>query len=209
MQSTSQSGMASSLTDDREFAGNAMPSSPEWLSAFMDGEQELDDDGLPAALTSAEGRARWDAYHLIGDVLRSPALAQPVSSSFHARMVAALDGEAPIIAAPRRSRQRRFMNRYGFPGLAAAAAVASVTWMAQPYFGAQPTNGVEFAAQVDTMAAGGITTVSAPAPRPVDRVDPALEQSLGEYLDAHRQVSGRSAIRQVSTRFYDSQEGQH
>ena len=193
-------------------------SSAEWLSAYIDAEAELDDDSLPASLSTADGLARWDAYHLIGDVLRTPDLAQPVSAGFHARFLDALEQEAPIIAAPRRAPQRRFMTRYGLPGLAAAAAVASVTWMAQPYFGSQPTapGTAEFTASSFIPGQGMVSQVSAPvapaAPQnggivPVDGSTGA-DLSLADYLDAHRQVSGKSAIREVSTTSYDTEAGQ-
>jgi len=188
------------------------PSSPEWLSAYLDGEADLDADGLPASLSSIDGLARWDAYHLIGDVLRTPDLAQPVSAGFHARFLEALDQEAPIIAAPRRVPQRRFMTRYGLPGLAAAAAVASVTWMAQPYFGSQPTapGTAEFTASSFIPGQGMVSQVSSPANpvRPGDALSmPNADLSLAEYLDAHRQVSGKSAVREVSTTSFDTEAG--
>lgn len=171
-------------------------SSAEWLSSFMDAEAAHPGDRLPDALLSVQGRERWDTYHLIGDVLRTPELAQPVSSDFHVRLFAALEQEAPIIAAPRRSSQPRgFMKRYGLPGMAAAAAVASVTWMAQPYFGAQPDTG-SFVASVPGNARGGMVT---PVSAPGAQVDAQGELSLAEYLDAHRQVSGQSGVRQVSS----------
>jgi sigma-E factor negative regulatory protein RseA len=198
------------------------PSSAEWLSAYIDAEAELDADSLPASLATVQGLARWDAYHLIGDVLRTPDLAQPVSAGFHARFLHALEQEAPIIAAPRRAPQRRFMTRYGLPGLAAAAAVASVTWMAQPYFGSQPTapGTAEFTASSFIPGQGLVSQVSSPvapagtAPNngsflPADAASAAGgDLSLADYLDAHRQVSGKSAIREVSTTSYDTEAGQ-
>ncbi|GGX00604.1 membrane protein [Pigmentiphaga litoralis] len=197
------------------------PSSAEWLSAYIDAEAQLDADSLPASLATADGLARWDAYHLIGDVLRTPDLAQPVSAGFHARFLDALEQEAPIIAAPRRAPQRRFMTRYGLPGLAAAAAVASVTWMAQPYFGSQPTapGTAEFTASSFIPGQGMVSQVSSPvAPStspsngsllPADAASAASgDLSLADYLDAHRQVSGKSAIREVSTTSYDTEAGQ-
>ncbi len=185
----------------------------EWLSAYIDGELA---DGeavapgpglnrLAAYLDTEEGQADWDLYHLIGDVVRTPELALSVSAGFHQRFVEALDQEPSIVAAPRRPASRRFMARYGFPGLAAAAAVASVTWVAQPYFGGQGAP-VEFSAAVQPAARPAIVQATA-----VARTAPATQQvdvSLGEYLDAHRQISGRSAIRQVSATTFESPAGQ-
>ncbi|WP_345251246.1 sigma-E factor negative regulatory protein [Pigmentiphaga soli] len=205
MQVTSRSGTASSFTD-----GAAGIPEPEWLSGFMDGEAEDPDGELPAFLDTAEGRARWDTYHLIGDVLRTPELAQPMSAAFQQRLAQALAQEPAIIAAPRRSKSRRFMARYGFPGLAAAAAVASVTWVAQPFFGT-PSDAPRLAVQAAAPPAGtvaGITPVAATQPAVSNRIDPGFEMSLAEYLEAHRQISGRSAIREISNTSYESQEGQ-
>jgi len=179
----------------------------EWLSAYMDGElaDEADEAGaaVSAYLATGSGRADWDLYHLIGDVVRTPELALPVSSGFHQRFLEALEHEAPIVAAPRRAISSRFMTRYGFPGLAAAAAVASVTWIAQPYFGGQGAP-VEFSASAQPAAASAVVQVAAPTAR---RAEPPVDVSLGEYLEAHRQIAGRSAIRQVSATSFEPAAG--
>lgn len=185
----------------------------EWLSAYMDGELDASDDAFAAGsarlsshLASEKGQADWDLYHFIGDVVRTPELALPVSAGFHRRFVEALEQEPSIVAAPRRSVSRRFMTRYGFPGLAAAAAVASVTWVAQPYFGGQGAP-VEFSASTQPVASPSIVPVAAQARTPRG-ADPQADVVLGEYLDAHRQIAGRSAIRQVSATSVDSPAGQ-
>nr|MBF0682909.1 sigma-E factor negative regulatory protein [Pseudomonas sp.] len=98
------------------------------LSAFMDGEADM-----PAFLTrSADARRDWDTYHLIGDVLRSEALARPVSARFSQQLRQALEAEPPIVA-PRRRPLQRIVGRYAAPGAALAIAVVAATWMAQPY----------------------------------------------------------------------------
>lgn len=180
----------------------------EWLSAYMDDELADGADEAEAAvfayLATGTGRADWDLYHLVGDVVRTPELALPVSSGFHQRFLEALEHETPIVAAPRRTISRRFMTRYGFPGLAAAAAVASVTWIAQPYFGGQGAP-VEFSASAQPAAAPAIVQVAAPSAR---RAEPSVDVSLGEYLEAHRQIAGRSAIRQVSATSFEPAAGQ-
>jgi len=156
----------------------------EWLSAFIDGE--TGDDDFSDALAQSGMKADWDVYHLIGDVMRSPGLAQPLHAGFSAKVAAAIASEPAIVAAPRRNgaRRRKFVTRYGLPGLAAAAAVASVTWMAQPYFapGGLNGNGATMASNVGAVDNGRL---------------PAGVQ-LADYLDAHRQYSGLSSVRQVS-----------
>lgn len=145
----------------------------ESVSAWMDGE-EADDIffGL-----SREGRQTWDTYHLIGDALRNTELAATPSAGFHARLSRALDAELPIVAVPR----RRSPLRLGLSGLAVAAAVATVAWVAQPYLAGGGAPGAETRVLADASLGGG-----ADAP------------GLSDYLEAHRQMAGPSAVRQVS-----------
>lgn len=93
------------------------------------------------------------------------------SKDFQARLSRALDAELPIVAAPR----RRSHLRLGLSGLAVAAAVATVVWVAQPYVSSGPSP-------------------SAPVLADASRDDPGLR----DYLEAHRQMAGPSAVRQVS-----------
>jgi len=140
------------------------------ISAWLDGEG---DDDFPSELLTPTGRQAWDTYHLIGDALRSSELAGQPSAGFHARLARALDAELPIVAAPR----RRMPLRLGLSGLAVAAAVATVAWVAQPYLGSGAT---------DTQVLADAST-------------PTVEDAgLRDYLEAHRQMAGPSAVRQVS-----------
>ena len=144
----------------------------ESVSAWMDGEES---DDVLAGLLTREGQQTWDTYHLIGDALRNSDLALTPSAAFQARLARALDAELPIVAAP-----RPFALRMGLSGLAVAAAVATVAWVAQPYLsGGSP---------------GGETRVLADASAGVGTED----ASLRDYLEAHRQMAGPSAVRQVS-----------
>lgn len=145
----------------------------ESVSAWMDGEDS--DDILPSLL-SKEGRQTWDTYHLIGDSLRNSDLALTPSAAFQARLARALDAELPIVAAPR----RRSPLRVGLSGLAVAAAVATVAWVAQPYLTGTPATEVR---------------VLADASFPASASD---DSGLRDYLEAHRQMAGPSAVRQVS-----------
>lgn len=146
-------------------------SNREILSAWLDG-QPADDGDLP--LTHVN-RQVWDTYHLIGDVMRSNELAIQPSAQFHARLSRALEAELPIVAAPRRA--ARGVWRIGLSGAAMAAAVATVVWVAQPAFMGKGSNA---------------TQVLADATPAVD------DTALSAYLEAHRQMAGPSAIRQVS-----------
>jgi sigma-E factor negative regulatory protein RseA len=74
------------------------------ISSLLDGE--LSDAQLDSALASLgdagnpDGRATWELYHQIGDVLRSDDLAIALSPDFSARFSALLDAE-PVVLAPK------------------------------------------------------------------------------------------------------------
>ncbi len=149
------------------------PSGDPWeaiVSAWADGEEEF----RPEDLDSPYGRQVWDQYHLIGDVLRNPDLAIKPSDLFYARISKAIDAEPPIVAPNALSRQRPI--RVGLSGLAVAAAVASVVWVAMPYF-----------VSTDT------------APEAQQMVASTVDDShLRDYLSAHQEIAGASPVRQVS-----------
>jgi sigma-E factor negative regulatory protein RseA len=148
----------------------------ESVSAWMDGEgAEEWLDGLEVA----EGKETWDTYHLIGDVLRNPELSIDPSPAFRARLSAALANELPIVA-PRRRRVLRSGWRFGLSGFAVAAAVASVAWVAQPLLSGSD------APTAETRVLADASTVAADDP------------GFSDYLEAHRQLAGPTAIRQVS-----------
>ncbi|HSY27281.1 MAG TPA: sigma-E factor negative regulatory protein [Burkholderiaceae bacterium] len=71
----------------------------EQISALVD--NELSDQHVElalAALRQADGRATWDVYHQIGDVLRSDDMANEFSPDFTARLMTRLDAEPTIMA---------------------------------------------------------------------------------------------------------------
>ena len=127
----------------------------EKISAFSDGELAIGHvDIALAALRQEGGRATWDVYHQISDVLCSDDLSCTMSADFSARFAARLAAE-PTIIAPAISRYfvvenhdvagsspergmaapvsaRRF-RRFAIPGLATvAAAVAGLAFFTAP-----------------------------------------------------------------------------
>jgi len=128
----------------------------ERISAFADGEiadQQL--DVVLASLRHQQGRDAWEVYHQVGDVLRSEEMAVPLSAGFAERMAARLAAE-PVIMLPAASAlkgdscvssfpvkpEARELDRqrgkhpakkwWALPGMAAAAAMAAITFMATP-----------------------------------------------------------------------------
>lgn len=141
------------------------------VSTWIDGEAEFG----PEDLDTPYGRQVWDTYHLIGDVLRNTDLAIKPSDLFYARISKAIDAE-PHIVAPRVLRHQNVMRK-GLSGLVAAAAVASVAWVALPYFSASEP------------------VTSAPTSMVANTAD---DPGLHDYLDAHRDIIGLGPIQQVS-----------
>lgn len=141
----------------------------ESISAWVDGEARIHADDLD----SPYGRQVWDTYHLIGDVMRSNELALTPSERFYARVSTAIDTE-PAIVAPRR-KTPSVVTRVGLSGLAVAAAVASVVWVALPYF-------VNNQGPIDQPAV----------------LASADETGLYDYVSAHQQFAGVNPVRQVS-----------
>ena len=81
----------------------ASPAAPEWLSALSDGECQPDEVARACAewRRDAALRARWHAYQLIGDVLRSEdlACAPDRDAAFLGRLRERLQQE-PVVLAP-------------------------------------------------------------------------------------------------------------
>lgn len=108
--------------------------SPEWLSAAADGDADALDRALRALregdVASSRMRADWHAYHLIGDVLRTPDLATAPGhdAAFMAGLRARLAAE-PVVLAPAAlpaSPPRAARWRVPAAAVASAAGVAVV-----------------------------------------------------------------------------------
>jgi sigma-E factor negative regulatory protein RseA len=97
------------------------------ISALMDGELARDETArLVADIRHRDGlRETWATYHLIGEVLRG----EPCADCGVVHSVARRLAEEPTVLAPRRV-SGEIGRRWALPSLAAAAAVAAVTWMA-------------------------------------------------------------------------------
>jgi sigma-E factor negative regulatory protein RseA len=101
------------------------------ISALMDGElARAEAARLVAGLRDGNAersamRETWTTYHLIGDALRGEVCPDcGVMQSVAKRLQ-----QEPTVLAPRRLPDD-FGRRWGLPSMAAAAAVASVSWMA-------------------------------------------------------------------------------
>jgi sigma-E factor negative regulatory protein RseA len=167
------------------------------VSALIDGE--LDGTSIEAtidALLDDDELARfWADAHRAGDWMRSDEVVGVGDDDrFMARLAARL-AEEPSIVAPRPaaaepdrgSVSSRFWTRAGLPGVAVAAALVVVAWVAAPF--GRDGDGRKVAAEsaptlAVVTAAPAVTGVAAPVEwRAIDA------EPLNPYLEAHRDVT--------------------
>jgi len=169
----------------------------ELISALADGQLrgEAFARGVEAAASDPVAREAWHTYHLIGDVLRSGELAAgTMPTAFLNRLQSRLQqeqgqglaaGQQPARAQP--APQGEAANDASFrwklvAGVASLAAVAAIGWTVAGGLAGKPEQG-----QLATGAGG---TVLAGSERGPMIRDPRLD----EFLAAHRQLGGASAL---------------
>lgn len=169
----------------------------ELISALADGQLrgEAFARGVEAAALDPAAREAWHTYHLIGDVLRSGELAAgTMPTEFLSRLQlrlqqeqgAATVGQQPARVEPA-PRQEAAANDASFrwklvAGFSSLAAVAAIGWTVVGSLAAKPEQG--------QLAAGAGGTVLAGSERGAMIRDPRLD----EFLAAHRQLGGASAL---------------
>ncbi|MHB1123485.1 MAG: sigma-E factor negative regulatory protein [Ramlibacter sp.] len=173
----------------------------ELISALADGQLQGDAfaRGVELAASDPAAREAWQAYHLIGDVLRSGELAVASSpSAFLERLQRRLQDEPPL--APRATqeaaatpRREEAANDGSFrwklvAGFASVAAVGAMAWSLVGGLPAKPGS-----AELAKAPAGTVLTAG-------ERGVMIRNPQLDELLAAHRQLGGASAL-QMSTGF--------
>jgi sigma-E factor negative regulatory protein RseA len=168
----------------------------ELISALADGQLrgEAFARGVEAAALDPAAREAWHTYHLIGDVLRSGELAAgTMPTVFMSRlqlrlqeeqmMAAARQQPARVEPAPRLEAANDSSFRWKLvAGFASFAAVAAIGWTVVGGLAGKPEQG-----QLAGSAGG---TVLAGSERGAMIRDPRLD----EFLAAHRQLGGASAL---------------
>lgn len=178
----------------------------ELISALADGQLHGEEfaRAVQAVTGDDQARASWHAYHLIGDVLRSPELAQAgPDTAFLDRLQARLGAEsiAPAALSPLQPadvgtiKVQLPANDPSFrwklvAGFASVAAVAAIAWSAVGSSG-----GVSGSAEL-ARAPGNM-------PSPVmlaggERQVMIRDTRLDELMAAHRQFGGTSALQMPS-----------
>ncbi len=167
----------------------------ELVSALADGElqgAELD-EALDLLRSSAQGRASWYNYHLVGDVLRSgPRVALGAKDEvFMARLRLRLQEEGaparqPAIPAAQDRRRSANDSVWGWKlvaGLGAMAMVGVVGWQLL-----MAPQAVQMAQPEPSLPQPVLAEAQAPAPLMIR--DPRLDQ----LITAHQQQGGASAL---------------
>lgn len=136
----------------------------ESISLWADNEALIDTNQLDTPY----GRQVWESYHLIGDVLRTEALAIEPSDLFYARITKAIDAEPVAFSAPQ-PMQIAIWRRWALPATGVAAALFATLWFAQPV-------SLDDAAPVLAQA----------------------DEVWVDYIDAHRSLAGGTPASYVS-----------
>lgn len=182
-----------------------------WLSAAADGDALAVDRAARAWRSDADARKTWHAYHLIGDTLRSPELAQPSAhdeaflQSLRTRLA-----QEPVVLAPAltstpaaQPASRRATSRWAMPAAVAAGfvVVAGVLVMSRT---AEPLGGAPQDLLAGASSPAGIVGVSSPG-RSLSVAETGAvlrDPRVDELLRAHQSVRGGmvvpgSALRRV------------
>lgn len=170
----------------------------ERLSAFVDGEWADDPrhvGELLAGLDAAD-RAAWSEYHLIGDALRSDDLAvhPGASHGFLRGFAARLDAEPHVLApvAVPHSASRfglATVRRRIVPGLAVAAAAATLSWIVLPQLQRADVAPVRSAAVAPRQP-----SVQAVAMTGASDANIIRDARLDQYLEAHQQFGQQPMV---------------
>ncbi len=195
----------------------------ELVSALVDGQLRGRDFARAVELASddPDAQAAWQAYHLAGDVLRSPGIAGGTSDeAFMARLKASLAQEPayynkPAAMAPAAAgalpvtggQAPLAANDSGFrwklvAGFASVAAVVAIGWNAAGSLGkADMQAQIATAPAAATVASPGAVSAAPAAQQVQQPVNVAGTQQvmirdprLDELLSAHRQFGGTSAL---------------
>ncbi len=183
----------------------------EHVSSLVDGElaaeEAVREIGRIKAADDTVRRDAWDAYHLIGDVLRDGAAGAPAASArFSARFSERLAQEPTVIApaAARELAARPVTNSkgrwqtYAMSAAASLAAVAVVGWMALPNnSGSKPAGELAKAPAAAQPQVAAVPPQTATALVAAAKPTPATEH-VHEYLLAHQGISPSTAFQGVA-----------
>lgn len=164
----------------------------ERISLLLDGEMDpAEAEAAIAALCADPAfRGHWHELHRAGDALRSNEVAACDAAHFCARVTAALAGE-PTVLAPRAVKNTSGLRRYWMPGLAVAASIAAIGFVAVPLLRAPETTSV--ATKVE-QPASEVTALDPRTSLPTIVNARAAGDAFNPYLAAHRELTSNSVV---------------
>jgi sigma-E factor negative regulatory protein RseA len=180
----------------------------ERISTLLDGEMDRAEAeaAIGALCADTELRRWWHELHRVGDALRSNEVAARDAPGFCARVAAAIDAEPTVLApgAARSSADRSGLRRYWIPGVAVAASIAAVGFIAVPLLRAPETMSIakNTAPLAGEASAIDLTQKGIPTIANARGLNPALTP----YLAAHRELNGNSVVPRAAV-YLRSDEG--
>ena len=176
----------------------------ERISVLLDGEMDRTEAAAVIAALCADPalRRHWHELHRAGDALRSHEVAASDSEDFCRRVAAAIGAE-PTVLAPRAAKAASGLRRYWVPGMAVAASIAAVAFIAVPLMPAPDTASVANNSTPDQVA-----TVDAAVQKPLSTIATArgLSPSFNPYLAAHRELISNSVVPRATVYLRSSEE---
>jgi len=169
------------------------------ISALMDGELDSVDvaDTISQIKESEELRNEWSTYHLIGDILRQPAMSTPDIAS---KIRNEVDIE-PIVLTPDIPKEKKSQVFAFAIAASMVAAVAAVTWMGGQTMDRPLPDEPSLQAVINNeLAEPTVTTDPVLAQKEESKTDKLVLQDpapirLNDYMFAHGEFT---AIRGVS-----------
>ena len=177
----------------------------EKISALMDGEldEQQAQQQIQRLKLDEELSGGWEAFHLIGDVLRDE---RPLSPHFSRRLASRISAE-PTILAPRRRTARR-NTAYALSAAASLSAIALVGWVAVTTNPVSPEGSnmakapiapIPAAASVSSPVSSTASSTVSPAPPPAAALASVpSDGTMNEYLMAHQEFSPSTTLQGVA-----------
>ena len=164
----------------------------ERISILLDGEMDRSEAEAFIASVCADAalRRQWHELHRAGDALRSNEVGACDATGFCARVTAAITSE-PTVLAPRSARNPAGVRRYWIPGLAVAASIAAVGFVAIPLLRTPDTTSLS-----KSSVPMEVAVIEAGARKALPTIVNAreLNASFNPYLAAHRELIGNSVV---------------
>lgn len=183
-------------------------STTERISVLLDGEMDhVEAESVIGSLCSDAALLRqWHELHRAGDALRSHEVAACDAQGFCGRVMAAIAAE-PTVLAPH-SAGASGLRRYWMPGVAVAASVAAVGFIALPLLRTQDAASIAKGAGAALEVAAVVTAADTAPQKVLPTIANArgLSASYSPYLAAHRELSGSAVVPRAAVYLRSAEE---